>query len=158
MVRRRAGVQGRIRTLGATGVTSASMPLNANVIMGGLMISRRSGGAAASILLALLVFSTPTSARTPLQKLWFDTIDVGNLGLITTMLNQHVVSIGTLVDDEGNTALHLASERCNTAVVTLLMKRGAKPDLRNKWNDTPLTIATARCGGNSPVLRALQHQ
>jgi hypothetical protein len=54
-----------------------------------------------------------------------------------------------------DTPLHPAAERCQLAVVRLLLERGAK-QVENVWNDTPLAIAENRCGASSPTARALR--
>ena len=57
--------------------------------------------------------------------------------------------VNGVIDDENNRALHLASERCAAHVVNWLLSQGADPNIPNKWRDTPLVIANARCGANN---------
>jgi WD40 repeat protein len=63
--------------------------------------------------------------------------------------------LSAVVDRQGDTLLHRAAERCQVAVVRLLLERGAK-QVKNVWNDTPLSIAENRCGASSATARALR--
>lgn len=72
------------------------------------------------------------------------------------------------LDSEGNAALHILMEVCErnpthdhggvARVARVLVEAGANPTARNKWNDTPLTIAaTPRyCGPDHPVVAYLK--
>lgn len=49
--------------------------------------------------------------------------------------------IDTPLDDNGNTALHLATIQNDYELVSLLLLKGANPDIRNNGNVSPLMIA-----------------
>ena len=77
-------------------------------------------------------------------------------------------SASSSVDSESNTALHNLMMVCERnpghdqaavlAIAKLLVDAGAKPEQRNKWGDTPLTIARTPkyCGPNHPVTKYLE--
>ena len=48
------------------------------------------------------------------------------------------------VNDQQNTALHLAALRGNDKVVQYLMSRGARPEVKNKQGKTPAEVAPKR--------------
>jgi ankyrin repeat protein len=47
------------------------------------------------------------------------------------------------VNEQGNTALHLAAQRGNDRAIEYLVSKGAKLDVKNKGNRTPLDLARA---------------
>ena len=47
------------------------------------------------------------------------------------------------INQAGNTALHIAAARGFSTVVQLLVDRGAKLDIRNKRDETPLALTLA---------------
>jgi hypothetical protein len=98
----------------------------------------------------------PQLSAAQIRKDWFDANSVGRIDLVQSMLDRGLVLIGTTIDDQQNTALHLASERCNAALITFLLGRGARTDLPNVWRDTPPRIALVRCGAGSAAVAALQ--
>ncbi len=72
------------------------------------------------------------------------------------------------IDSESNTALHILMGVCEknpghdaaqlARVATVLIASGANKTARNKWGDTPLSIARSPkyCGPNHPVIAELQ--
>jgi hypothetical protein len=56
-------------------------------------------------------------------------------------------------DEEGNTALHYAAERCNRSVVELLLSAKADPNLRGKWDWTALDFLQGRDKAIENILR-----
>ena len=72
------------------------------------------------------------------------------------------------LDSEGNAALHILLEVCErnrthdqaglTRIAQFLVAAGADPAMKNKWNDTPLIIASSPryCGPDHPVVQFLR--
>lgn len=59
------------------------------------------------------------------------------------------------IDEEGNTALHLAVSRRQTAVAKLLVGRGARLDVKNKKDQTPVSLAAGN-KAMEELLRSLE--
>ncbi len=72
---------------------------------------------------------------------------------LATIKCQVAAGIDPRKSDYGDeeSALHLAADKCAPKATLYLLAEGADPDRRNKWNDTPISIATARCGALSMV-------
>jgi hypothetical protein len=109
----------------------------------------------AACVAALFVGVAPSRAQStlpePIRKQWFDAVSTGQASVVQAMLSSGQVRVLDPIDNERNTALHLAAERCNAGLISLLLSRGARADLANKWNDTPARIAAVRCGAQSPA-------
>ncbi|MCM2256720.1 MAG: protein kinase [Vicinamibacteria bacterium] len=60
-----------------------------------------------------------------------------------------------VLETHGGTLLHVAAERCQVAIVRLLLAHGARQP-QNAWGDTPLEIAANRCGPGSATARVLR--
>lgn len=103
---------------------------------------------------AMLAVSVPAQGQT-VQQRWFTAFGTGDIATATAMLDAGQVSVATVIDDQQNTALHLAAERCNAPMVRLLMSRGGSVTAPNHWGDTPRRIAMARCGFNAAATDAL---
>lgn len=73
-----------------------------------------------------------------------------------TDLFERGFGVNDMIDAEQNRPIHLAAERCGERVVSWLLSRGADASIQNHWRDTPLRIATIRCGADSPTARALR--
>jgi ankyrin repeat protein len=69
-------------------------------------------------------------------------VDQDNVAAVKSLLDSGV-SFGIGLDDQGNTPLHLATERCNEDVYNFLVGQGAKPELRNIWGDSPKSLLSA---------------
>jgi len=97
------------------------------------------------------------AARLENRKQWFAVISGGDIDMMNRMVAEGRVTFRTVVDDEMNTPLHLASERCNLELIRYLLDRGGNPDIQNGWKDSALTIARVRCPGgvNSAQYKAL---
>jgi len=63
-------------------------------------------------------------------------------------------SINSVKDYDGRTALHIASSYSNALIAHILLKYGADPHLKDRWNLTPLDIARSRA--DTSVLRVFQ--
>jgi ankyrin repeat protein len=62
-----------------------------------------------------------------------------------------------LTDNEGDTALHIACEMNNIALVKFLLKKGADVNLTNNEGDTALHIAQTQAGGDdTQIVKLLQ--
>lgn len=89
------------------------------------------------------------------RQRWRETVDEGDVNAIAYMLDSGMVTVRTFIDNQSNTALHLTAERCDAEATRFLLSRGADPDRNNGYNESPLGIAYARCGLNSPVTQML---
>ncbi len=63
----------------------------------------------------------------------------GNLQLINALLERKVNL--NAQDDEGKTALHIATLTNQNDIVKLLLKEGAKKEIKSNFNESPLDIA-----------------
>lgn len=59
-------------------------------------------------------------------------------------LLQHGASVNSQTEEEQDTALHVASRHGLAEHVQLLLRHGARPDVRNKEGQTPLNAACAQ--------------
>jgi hypothetical protein len=100
------------------------------------------------------VIPAPASAQSTLQQRWFSAVSAGEIAVVEKMLASGAVTIKTPVDDQANTALHLAAERCDAELVKFLLHKGADPDRHNGFSDSPRRIAAVRCKGKGKVLEA----
>jgi ankyrin repeat protein len=66
---------------------------------------------------------------------------------------EHGVDVNA-VDGNGQTALHIAAGQSSARLVTALIERGAKLDIKNKQGRTPLDVARGIGGRGQPVVRA----
>jgi hypothetical protein len=57
------------------------------------------------------------------------------------------------VDGNGQTALHIAAGQSSARIVSALVERGAKVDIKNKQGRTPLDLARGIGGRGQPVVR-----
>lgn len=115
-------------------------------------MGRNLGAAALGAVMAGMAAS-PLAAQQNESAAWFAAAVSGDTATLQRMLDQGQ-SIDTR-DGEANGAIHLAADKCHAATIRLLLSRGADRIRPNKWNDTPLRIATVRCGGGSDVVVAL---
>ena len=72
-----------------------------------------------------------------LNKEIFEVIENGDYHTLINLLEKGINI--NILDDNGNTALHLAS---TPEIVKLLLDKGANPEARNNQNDTPLIFAS----------------
>lgn len=111
-----------------------------------------------SAIIALLLITSNSVAAQDSQKALFDAVARADVTTVDSMLKSGRVTERSFVDNEQNTALHLAAERCSLAMVSYLLSKNFDPVALNKWKDTPLRIAQVRCGQFSPVTGALQQK
>lgn len=105
--------------------------------------------------LGLAVLPSPALTEAVSRSAWFEMISSGQVEQVRVLISSGKVGVLSTVDDQNNTPLHLAAERCNTGMVKMLLSQRADPLLRNKWNDTPLIIAAVRCGKTAPVTQLI---
>lgn len=67
---------------------------------------------------------------------------------ITNALNENSIRLNYRNND-GDTALHLAVEVCNENIVDLLVRKGARVDIKNNLNKTPIDIMHEICKNSS---------
>lgn len=113
--------------------------------------------AAAAVAALVLYPAGAAMAQTVTQQL-FAAVDAADTEAIERLFSTGAANVDTLIDGQGNTALHLAAERCHPAVVRWLMRRGARANLANYWNDTPYRVAAVRCGAESQTVKAFAPQ
>lgn len=75
-----------------------------------------------------------------------------NEKIIKCLLDDDRVDVDALNDDN-DTALHLAASQGNTAIVKLLLTKGAKVDIQNDNKETPLHLAVSE--GQEEVVKLL---
>ena len=74
--------------------------------------------------------------------------------LAMALLLRHGANPNGRVPMTGKTALHLAAEECDAASLVLLLERGAEPNARNGYDQTPLHDAVVEAGNvRSALLR-----
>ncbi|XP_054631968.1 ankyrin repeat domain-containing protein 27 isoform X2 [Dunckerocampus dactyliophorus] len=78
----------------------------------------------------------------------------GNLDTATALIQSQ--ALVNVANNQGNTALHEAVRGRHPALVELLLRGGASPELRNRRQRTPLDSAYELGGKNTEILRALQ--
>lgn len=115
---------------------------------------------AAVLAASTLLGQPPVAGQSPpptaeVRQRWRATVDEGDVNAIAYMLDSGMVTVRTFIDNESNTALHLTAERSEAGATRFLLSRGADPDRNNGYNESPLGIANARCGLNSPVTQML---
>lgn len=74
------------------------------------------------------------------EFLWAANVYNGSLQIIEFYLDNEIVDVNCR-NENGETALHIASHNEDTAVVNLLLAKGANPDLQNGQGNTPFLIA-----------------
>lgn len=99
------------------------------------------------------------------KKALHDAVGKGETATIECYLKRNAtnattgITVGSFVDNQRNITLHLAAERCNPAMIKLLMRYGGYGFINatNKYGRTPYAIAKATCRGanQSEVLRLL---
>ena len=92
-----------------------------------------------------------------LRKEWFEAVSSGDTDRIEQMIATGSVSFKTPIDDQANTALHMAAERCDGTFIRYLLAKGLDPDRHNTHNDSPRHIAMVRCNSKTKVLEAFQN-
>lgn len=107
------------------------------------------------MMAGLAISASPGGAQQISRSAWFELISSGQVEQVRVLISSGKVGVLSTVDDQNNTPLHLAAERCNTGMVKMLLSQRADPLLRNKWNDTPLIIAAVRCGKTAPVTQLI---
>lgn len=85
--------------------------------------------------------STPLHAST--NTLINDSTSHDNAAEIALLLIQKGADVNAQDNNYGNSALHIAVNKGNLAVVKLLLERGANPELPNKRDLTPLALANS---------------
>jgi hypothetical protein len=69
--------------------------------------------------------------------------------------NAHL-STSSVVDSEGNTALHRAAEHNHYEVVGYLLSKGADPNGKNRHGNSPYSIAVGKVGADSKSAQLLR--
>jgi len=92
------------------------------------------------------------------REIWYQAVSDGDVDAVRQLLRSGKATVGMLLDEEKNTAMHLAAERCHDQLVSYLISQGGDRNAINKWNDTPVGIASARCGAGAQTSVVLQTQ
>lgn len=96
------------------------------------------------IIITALCFTTNATAMYAIRPTYLHTL--AGMGIITEMIN--VINLPKVPkvninaqDNNGDTALHWAIDNNNHNVISVLLKNGANPDIKNKNGVTPLMNA-----------------
>jgi ankyrin repeat protein len=81
----------------------------------------------------------------------FPVTDADKIAAITLLLERGVDV--NAVDASAQSALHLAAGQAGESIVTALVQRGAKLDLKDRQGRTPLDVAMGIGGRGAPVPR-----
>jgi len=101
----------------------------------------------------------PVAKKDP--KVLREAVDSADEARLNELFYRKGYSVSDFVDDERNTPLHRIAELCNLPLQTRLqlikgfVAMGGDLRGQNKWGDTPLVIAKAKCGGPPAVLAML---
>jgi hypothetical protein len=66
------------------------------------------------------------------------------------------MDVNQLIDAEGNTAMGIAAENCNTKLVRYLLRMNASPIHQNAAGKSALLLATERCKGDVELYKTLR--
>jgi hypothetical protein len=91
------------------------------------------------------------------RKEWFAAVSAGDMETLMGLVESGKINLSMPVDDQSNSALHLASARCNFRLIKYLLEHDGDPDLLNVWNSSSLQIAQKNCQGgtDSPQYKLL---
>jgi len=107
------------------------------------------------------VTTRPAPAQHADPKILSDAINTGQTSRVIELLQSGRYNVRSFTDDQGNSALHLVTQRCETApqarleLIKFLIAHGANTEAKNRWGDTPAQIARIKCGDPTAVLALL---
>ena len=107
------------------------------------------------VMVVLALQGYPAQSQQVAKAAWFELVSSGQVEKVRALIGSGQMNVANVVDDQKNTPLHLAAERCNLGMVKMLLSARADPLLKNVWNDTPLRIAAVRCGQTAPVTQLI---
>ena len=100
--------------------------------------------------------------RTPLHEL------AGHTSVSTVLMPFEVCQLASALlnagaypnaqDCEGNTALHIVARADNYAFASMLRERGARRDIPNAAGNTPVEVAQAQRGRQTPMIVGLENE
>jgi ankyrin repeat protein len=102
----------------------------------------RKWGVAAAVVMGLALATSPAQAQFSDSYKFLKAIKDQDGQKVTDMLGE---SASTLINTRdvttGDGALHIVTQRRDTAWINFLLSKGAKPDIRDKAGNTPLLVA-----------------